>query len=174
MWLMAVVVVSGCVSEDPGEGAAIIGVGDPCPVFELEMADGSVVATSDFSGRRVMLVFFNTACEDCRRELPVIQRVAESLAGETEAGLPRIICVSRNEPEASVAKYWRANGLTLPYSASGDDRVYRLFADAVIPRVYIIGEDLKIEAAYAETLPSAEELELLMRPDGASAWGAGQ
>ena len=57
-----------------------------------------------------------------------------------------------------MAAYWRDNGLTMPYSAQTDAAVYREFATSVIPRVYIIGADLVIEAAYAEVLPPAGAL----------------
>ncbi len=49
----------------------------------------------------------------------------------------RFICISRGETQPSVAAYWQEAGLTLPYSAQPDDAVYRLFANRIIPRVYV-------------------------------------
>lgn len=49
----------------------------------------------------------------------------------------RFICISRGEAQPSVAAYWQEAGLTLPYSAQPDDAVYRLFANRIIPRVYV-------------------------------------
>ncbi len=175
LWLFVAALLAGCVNDDPVSEPSL-GVGDRCPRFELAMSDGSVLSSADFAGRRVMLVFFNTGCEDCRRELPEIQRVADRLEADGAAsvgGVPEVICVSRGEGAESVAAYWRANGLTLPYSATGDDRVYRLFASSLIPRVYIIGVDSRIEASFAERLPSEAELYRLMRPE-AGADDAGQ
>ena len=160
---IAAVALPSCVTDEVGEPWSV-GPGDECPRFDIVFDDGSRVATADLAGHRTMIVFFNTGCEDCRRELPVIQSVADRLGhgAEGEAGLgrgiPYILCVSRAEGSAAVGGYWAANGLTLPYSAQDDDAVYRRFADSVIPRVYIIGADLRIAAAYAERLPSADEL----------------
>ncbi len=164
--------VVGCVNDDDDSSRAL-SAGDKCPIFEVTLSDGRVVSTSDLAGRLTMIVFFNTECEDCRRELPVIQRVADALAAQSASGLqgqhaeadevPRVICVSRAEGEASVAAYWAANGFSLPYSAQTDAKVYRLFAESVIPRIYIIGADLSIVAAYAERLPAEGTLLELMR-----------
>ncbi|MCM1070405.1 MAG: TlpA family protein disulfide reductase [[Clostridium] fimetarium] len=175
LWLFLAALLAGCVNDDSASEPAL-GVGDSCPRFELVLSDGTRVSSGDFAGRRVMLVFFNTGCEDCRRELPEIQCVADRLEADGSAsvgGVPEVICVSRGEGAESVAAYWESNGLTLPYSASGDDRVYRLFASSLIPRVYIIGADSRIEASFAERLPSEAELYSLMRP-GVGADGAGQ
>ena len=49
----------------------------------------------------------------------------------------RFICISRGETQPSVAAYWQEAGLTLPYSAQPDDAVYRLFANRILPRVYV-------------------------------------
>lgn len=168
----ALMAATGCVNDDDGDKWSIR-VGESAPTFEVVLDNGASVSTADLAGRKTMLVFFNTDCEDCRRELPEIQRVADqlaadgsgALAGQTPQGdaVPRVICISRAEGAASVERYWALNGLTLPYSAQNDAAVYRLFAESLIPRVYIIGGDLKISAAYAETLPKAEELLRLMR-----------
>lgn len=152
---IAAVVLPSCVTDEVKEPWSV-GPGDECPRFEIVLDDWSRVATADLAGRRTMIVFFNTGCEDCRRELPVIQSVADRLGQDT--AVPYIICVSRAEGSAAVGGYWAENGLTLPYSAQDDDAVYHRFASSVIPRVYIIGADLRIVAAYAERLPSADEL----------------
>ncbi len=49
----------------------------------------------------------------------------------------RFICISRGEAQPSVGAYWQESGLTLPYSAQPDNAVYRLFANRIIPRVYV-------------------------------------
>lgn len=170
--LLLAYALTGCVM-DADEDPWSIGVGDACPEFVVELDDGTAVSTADLAGRRTMMVFFNTSCADCRRELPEIQKVADCLAADggegadagalAGRGIPQVICVSRGEGAASVAAYWEAAGLTLPYSPQDDAAVYRLFAESEIPRVYIIGGDLAVEAAYAGDLPGAGELLRLMR-----------
>ncbi|MDE6127243.1 MAG: TlpA family protein disulfide reductase [Muribaculaceae bacterium] len=164
--VLGAVAAPGCVTEEDGDPWSIA-VGDGCPAFEVTLDDGRTVGTADLAGRRTMVVFFNTACADCRRELPQVQLVADMLAAETAGDAPdappAVICVSRGEGAGSVARYWEEHGLTLPYSAQPDDAVYRLFARSVIPRVYIIGADLRVAAVYVESLPEADELVAAMR-----------
>ena len=155
--LLVAALFAGCVTDAAPEPPRSLGAGDRCPYFEVVLDDGRAVSTTNLAGRRALIVFFNTSCADCRRELPEIQRVADGL-GDDGSGVPRVLCVSRGEGAGSVAAYWRDNGLTMPYSAQTDAAVYREFATSVIPRVYIIGADLVIEAAYAEVLPPAGAL----------------
>ena len=155
--LLVAALFAGCVTDAAPEPPRSLGAGDRCPYFEVVLDDGRAVSTSSLAGRRVMIVFFNTSCADCRRELPEIQRVADGL-GDDGSGVPRVLCVSRGEGAGSVAAYGRDNGLTMPSSAQTAAAVYREFATSEIPRVYIIGADLVIEAAYAEVLPPAGAL----------------
>ncbi len=48
----------------------------------------------------------------------------------------RMLAISREENEESVAAYWAANGLLIPYSPQEDRRIYNLFATSIIPRIY--------------------------------------
>jgi peroxiredoxin len=66
----------------------MIAVGEPAPDFKLRDQDGEETSLSDFSGRRVMLVFypgdFSPVCSD---QLSVYQEVKPQLA---EAGVELI------------------------------------------------------------------------------------
>ena len=80
------------------------------------------------------IVFFNTSCTDCRKELPVVQQVYDRYG---DNGRMEFVPVSREEEAASVSRYWAEHGLTLPFSAQADRAVYNLFAFSSIPRIYI-------------------------------------
>jgi hypothetical protein len=49
-----------------------------------------------------------------------------------------MVAISRAEGEQSVADFWSANNLQIPYSAQEDRKIYDLFASSVIPRVYFV------------------------------------
>ena len=121
----------GCVKENPR--GADLKVGDTLPDFEVVMSDGTVV-TDDLLKESVSVVmFFSTACRDCRETLPQMQKIYDEYASK---GV-RFALVSRSESESSIISFWDANGLTMPYSAQKDRSVYELFAKEGIPRVYI-------------------------------------
>src|SRR5512139_2468506 len=50
--------------------------GQPAPDFTLKDLDGKVVKLSDFRGKKVVLLdFWATWCNICKREMPVLERV---------------------------------------------------------------------------------------------------
>lgn len=124
-------VLASCIHEDD-EWVERVAVGDRLPAFTVTLSDGTRYDSTE-PGESV-IVFFNTSCTDCQRELPRLdtQYKAGEFAGQ------RLVCISRAEEEGSVAAYWRANGLTLPYSAQPDRRIFDLFASAGIPRIYTV------------------------------------
>lgn len=136
-------VLSSCVMEDEPE-AWSIAVGERCPEFSVVDNFGETVTTEDLRGYTTILVFFNTSCGDCRRELPELQRYYETQIRDNPD--KKILCISRGEDAESISKYWEANELTLPYAAQEDRAVYSLFAESGIPRLYQITPNLIITA----------------------------
>lgn len=141
--LMGLVILAftGCVNEGD-EPAWSLQVGDRLPEFEITLNNGDVVTTESLWGSESVIVFFNTSCVDCRRELPEIQKLYNEFLMQNRP--VRFICISREEGAASVAKFWEENNLTMPYSAQTDRRVYNLFASSGIPRLYEADKNLMI------------------------------
>ncbi|MEM5786660.1 MAG: redoxin domain-containing protein, partial [Syntrophobacteraceae bacterium] len=51
----------------PGRAAELM---DPMPDFSIRTFDGSTYSRESLKGKPLMLVFWNTWCPICRRELP--------------------------------------------------------------------------------------------------------
>ncbi|WP_323702306.1 thiol-disulfide oxidoreductase ResA [Mammaliicoccus sp. Dog046] len=49
-------------------------VGDEAPLFELETVDGKTVNLKDLRGKGVLINFWGTWCEPCKREMPELER----------------------------------------------------------------------------------------------------
>lgn len=130
----------GCSMNDDEEQTERIKVGDRVPTFSLTVENGGQVrsfSTTRLTGETV-IVFFNTTCPDCQRDLPLLN--AYYLRHKDEEGF-QMVAISREEGDASVAAYWEANHLQIPYFAQTDRRIYNLFATSIIPRVYFCGAD---------------------------------
>lgn len=110
-----------------------LSVGDRLPRFSICLNDGSTVTESDFSEGDALIAFFNTGCPDCREGLEVLQEFHDAHSYEV-----RMVLVSREEKEQSVAAYWQAHGLSMPYSAQPDRKIYSLFSNSGIPKIYIM------------------------------------
>lgn len=123
--------MASCVYDAEPAGGNNLGPGDRLPQFGVVLSDGREITGATLSKGSAVIVFFNTACEDCRRELPLIEAEYRDADPSTV-----YVCIAREEAAESIAAYWRAAGLTLPWSAQSDREVYSLFATEGIPRVY--------------------------------------
>lgn len=141
---LVAVLFTACFTEGDGEGIA---TGDRLPTFSV-LLDGGVSYASNGEvtnlagtrfdssirdGQGVVVVFFHTQCPDCQRELPLL----DALYREGRLTGRRIVCISREEDGASVAAFWSAHTLSLPFSAQPDRSIYNLFASSGIPRIYV-------------------------------------
>ena len=130
------------------EGKNEVQVGDTVPPFSVMNNQGERCDAASFLGQPVVLVFFNTGCRDCRKELPELQKLYEEMKSDV-----RFLCISRAEPDSAVSVFWQANALTMPYSAQPDKAVFHLFARRTIPRVYVVGRTGVISEKFVERVP---------------------
>lgn len=147
------VCAASCVTDDENDIFQSLENGSPLPSFETVLSDGTLVTDEYLADKYSVIVFFNTSCGDCRRELPELQKAYEQTSGRAVW-----MAIAREEDEASVSAFWRENGLTIPFSPQTDRRIYNLFATGGIPRIYI-NSGLIVTAHYDDTdMPSAEDL----------------
>lgn len=136
--MLLCLLMTGCSSiEDDNEVTERVNVGDRVPLFTVDVVnDGvhSTFSTAQLTGETVV-VFFNTTCPDCQRDLPKLNQYY--LKHKADEGF-QMVAISRAEGEEDVAAYWKDNGLQIPYSAQNDRRIYELFASSIIPRIYFV------------------------------------
>ena len=136
--IFALFMLVSCVVDEPGKNTDdtdLVGVGDRLPSFSVEVVDdGSryTFSTDALTGPTV-IIFFNTSCSDCQRELPVLNDYYHK--HRSEPGF-QMVAIAREETEESIRAFWEAHNLSIPYSPQSDRRVYNLFATITIPRVY--------------------------------------
>lgn len=135
--MLLCLLLTGCSSIEDDETKERVAVGDRVPLFSVEMVkDGerSTFSTAQLTGETV-IVFFNTTCPDCQRDLPKLNQYY--LKHKADEGF-QMVAISREEGEEDVAAYWKDKGLQIPYSAQNDRRIYELFASSIIPRIYFV------------------------------------
>ena len=129
----------GCSSvvDDDTQVVERVHVGDRVPSFSVTMTDGGeerTFSTSQLAGETV-IVFFNTWCPDCQRELPRLNQYY--LQHKDDKGF-QMVAISRGEGKDVVARFWSEHELLIPYAAQEDTCIYELFASGIIPRVYFV------------------------------------
>ena len=129
----------GCSSvvDDDNQVVERVHVGDRVPSFSVTMTDGGeerTFSTAHLAGEAV-IVFFNTWCPDCQRELPRLNQYY--LQHKDDKGF-QMVAISRGEGKDVVARFWSEHELLIPYAAQEDTSIYELFASGIIPRVYFV------------------------------------
>lgn len=116
----------------------------PAPEISLPTLEGRSVQLSDYAGQVVLVNFWGTWCEPCRREMPALQTAYEQLRSQgfviigvnmTEDEL------TRGNDEAAVAAFAAEYGVTYPIALDYEGTVaadYRVFP---LPTNFFIDPD---------------------------------
>ena len=100
LFLLFPFLLCSCIAEEEEIlSGADLGVGDMIPAFTITLNTGRTISDQDLKGQLSLIVFFNTGCKDCQKELPVIQRFYTSFPEYP------ILCISRAETDASIEAY---------------------------------------------------------------------
>jgi cytochrome c biogenesis protein CcmG/thiol:disulfide interchange protein DsbE len=110
-------------------------IGHPAPDFSLAALDGGEVALSDFRGQPVVLNFWATWCPPCRAEVPALQAVSESAAGEAV-----ILGINVGEDPATVGRFAEAFGITYPVALDRAAQIAQTYRVRAFPTTYFIDE----------------------------------
>ena len=154
--LAALLLFVACTAQEPKADA--VGPGDSITDFSVIMDDGTVLSSAGLAGSPSLIVFFNTTCADCRRTLPHVQTAYLNYGTKV-----RFVAISRAQAREDVSQWWAANGMSVPFSAQEDDKVYKLFAQSRIPRIFISGADGKVLYAYDDNpCPDFAELDKVL------------
>ena len=130
-YILSALCLLSCIKDK--QTGADLAIGDPIPDFNVTMNGGTVVTGEDLRQGISCIVFFTTECPDCMKTLPHVQKIYD----EYLAKGVKFALISRAEGEERVSRYWASEGLTMPYSAQQDRKIYELFAQAGVPRVYL-------------------------------------
>ncbi len=150
LFLLTAVGCSTVVDDEDNEVGEYVMVGDRVPQFTVEAVDADGTTATFSSGNltgETVIVLFHTSCSDCQRELPRLNDYY--LQHRSEPGF-QMVAISRKEGAESIAAFWQAQNLSIPYSAQTDRRIYNLFASSVIPRVYFCSPEGIVTKIYIE------------------------
>jgi peroxiredoxin len=119
-------------------------VGSTAPNFELPDLSGEPMKLSDWSGRRVLLIFFNPQCSFC-------VQMAEGLAAlktDGSDGRPIPLLITTGDPQMN-REFMEEHGIRCPVLVQKKDELLPLYHVGGTPMGYLIDEDGVIAAPLA-------------------------
>lgn len=153
MWAAIVILlvcISGCRSD---QGSAGLQLGDTAPDFMAKDLSGRVLVMSSFTGKPIILRFFETNCRFCKADTPVFTELYHS---KKEQGLQVFYVGSFYESEEALQLFAKELGVDFPVLQDREAKLADLYDIRVYPQTIFIGPDQKILAALLGGVGRAE------------------
>jgi peroxiredoxin len=118
------------------------------PDFALSSPDGRTIKLSEQKGRVVLLNFWATWCDSCKEELPVLQDLQRTRAGDRF----ELLAVSvDDDPAKAVPPFAAAHRMSYPILYV-DRKTMDAYAVRMLPTSYLIAPDGTIARRYVGPL----------------------
>lgn len=120
----------------PAKSKSIVQIGDQAPDLRLSNVDGRVISLSDLRGKVVLIQFWATWCEPCKRAIPVLNDI-DAQFDDSEVV---VLAISVDPSPAKVAAFAKRNGIRQTVLVRGG-AVIRKFGLGEIPSMVVVGRD---------------------------------
>ena len=136
----------GLASNEPDrsiENAAQRGEPEPAPELELPRLSGAGTGTlADYRGQVVVLNFWASWCDPCRKESPLLQRWHRRMSGNGGT----ILGVDVQDVSSDAREFSREYGLTYPMLRDGSGDTREPFGILGYPETFVIDRSGRIVA----------------------------
>jgi len=154
--IWAVVIKLAFFSDAPKKPALRSKAGD----FRLSVVGerGRSLSLSELAGKGVLLNFWATWCEPCKREMPVLARLHERYAG-----LHFTVVGVTDDKRPRVERWLEDHPQPFPVLYDPESRLRERFGAEVLPYTVYVGPDGRVAGAVAGTLQEPRAAEAIER-----------
>jgi len=140
--LFSIAVALLCVPfSKPEEFVNYTKVGQVVPSFSIATLEGKEFSTAAAKGKVVLLNFWATWCEPCQTEMP---RLEKEIWIKYRGRDFEMIAIAREQTEKEITEFREKHKYSFPMAPDPKRAVYGKFANAGIPRNYILNREGKI------------------------------
>ena len=151
-WLPRLGLLSGhhhLVSQPaPDFALEVVHAGEPAPAPFGAVASGSTLRLAELKGRPVLLDFWATWCGPCRREAPILSRVADHYR---DKGLV-VLGINTGDRPGLAAPFAVQSRLSYPILFDATHEVAEHYDVDSLPTVVMIGRDGAVRAVHMGTI----------------------
>jgi peroxiredoxin len=135
-------------------------VGHLAPDVTLLNLANHPVALSSYHGQVVVLNFWYVACEPCRYEMPIFERVYHS---ERAQGVV-VIGLNITDDSATIADFTHTLGIDYPILRDSAQRAVLSYAITATPTTFVIDRQGVIRARFAGAITDSQALTSMLAP----------
>ncbi len=132
-----------CIGQEvqPDERGYLVKIGDRIDDFEVALLNGTSQKISDFKAPVIVLNFFASWCEVCRKEIPHIEK--ELWQPMKDQGLI-VLGVDYKEKPDTIKKFIKEMNISYPVILDENGEIFNRFARGGVTRNIVLDQNLKI------------------------------
>ena len=111
-------------------------VGGPIPEFAVKNLAGDTITRASLTGKPLLLVFWNTWCPNCKKELPQINQLAQKYAPRGLAVLA--INTGLNDSLDKTRAFWQKSAFQFPTGFDHSFEIGQAFGVRGVPTVLLV------------------------------------
>lgn len=138
--ILVVAIIYTVYSAATKEERAVLQVGDTAPNFTLQDVDGKQHTLTDYKGQGIVLNFWGTWCEPCKKEMPAFDKHYQTFK---DKGV-KLLAINVAESDYAVKTFMKQYGMTFPVAIDTSKSVLRAYNIDPLPTTMLIDEHGKI------------------------------
>jgi peroxiredoxin len=130
-------------------------IGQPAPDFRLRTLDGRTVSLSSLRGRPVIVNFWASWCNPCRREFPLLEQTIKRY----KADKLTVVGISFQDIDADARRFAKQEHATWPLAVDANGAAAKVYGVRSVPTSYFIDPDGKIGDRIFGELPTGRDFQ---------------